>query len=134
MNAKASVLVLMLLLLSNYTSITNKDKQVETDSLVVGDWTNCKEEYSDGSAILRNVCLGLQFNKDYSGFVKVGKGIVGKFTWSIESGNLIFKNGPKTKHQLYVDGLYKVTQQPAKINKSIILYNITYKIKYYLDR
>jgi hypothetical protein len=134
MNAKAIVLLLMLFLLSNCTSNTNKDKKAETDSLVVGDWTNCEQEYSDQSSILENVCLKLLFNKDHSGVATGGDGSKEKFIWIINNDTLNFKNTVGIKHQLYTDGLYKITEQPAKIHKSIILYNITHKIKYYLDR
>ncbi|MES2061266.1 MAG: hypothetical protein V4456_05060 [Bacteroidota bacterium] len=134
MNARVAVLTLILFFLSNCTSITNKDKKVETDSLVVGNWTNCAREYTDGSTMMGNVCLKLLFNEDHSGVATGGDGSKEKFTWTINIDTLSFKNAANTKYQLYTDGLYKITEHPVKTGKEVIMYDIAHKVKYYLNR
>lgn len=135
MNLKATTFILALLVLSNCNTVTTKDKKKEIESSIIGDWTNCKREYNDGSIMMGNVCLKLLFNKDHSGIAMLG-GIGGKknFTWTINADTLSFKNVAETKHQLYADGQYKLTEQTVKTGRTIIMYDIANKVKYYLNR
>jgi len=131
--------VVTLILLGLLSCKQPKSQSLSKSIFLVGKWENCEDlsPQDDGRSteIMRNVCPFITFDKNNTGYVKMGEvSFICFFHWSVENDKLILKDVKNIGSPFFGIGAYKLLYENSKVINEVVLFDTVHKVKYILER